>query len=242
MTMSRPASLWCCAWSGRPHSAATRRPAPCTSRTTSSGGVPSALATSRTLSWRSAISTCGVAVASVHPRSCPVAALALGQLGDAVLGEHVLGELDVPRGTSARRCSASLSGSVSPMPSYLPGMTTSTPYGASPTCSSIQSSSIPSCSGEKPTAPSTPKPPALLTAATTSRQWVKAKIGYSIPSWSHSGVRMAPSQDASLDPHTASARCSARYVHRGRSPPCGDGEGRINGGRTRPSCGSRPWC
>ena len=34
-------------------------------------------------------------------------------------------------------------------------------------------------------------PPALLTAATTSRQWLKAKIGYSIPSWSQSLVRMA---------------------------------------------------
>src|SRR5579864_5155409 len=55
-------------------------------------------------------------------------------------------------------------------------------------CSSIQSSSISSCSGLNPTAPSTPRPPALLTAATTSRQWVKAKIGYSIPNTSHSGV------------------------------------------------------
>jgi WS/DGAT/MGAT family acyltransferase len=41
--------------------------------------------------------------------------------------------------------------------------------------------------GLKPTAPSTPKPPALLTAATTSRQWVKAKIGNSMPSSSQSG-------------------------------------------------------
>ena len=43
------------------------------------------------------------------------------------------------------------------------------------------SSSISSCSGVKPTAPSTPRPPALLTAATTSRQWVKAKMGNSMP-------------------------------------------------------------
>src|SRR3954470_16977635 len=49
-------------------------------------------------------------------------------------------------------------------------------------CSSIQLSSISSCSGVKPTAPRTPKPPALLTATTTSRQWVKAKIGNSMPS------------------------------------------------------------
>ena len=35
--------------------------------------------------------------------------------------------------------------------------------------------------GVKAMAPSTPMPPALDTAATTSRQWVKAKIGNSIP-------------------------------------------------------------
>ncbi len=42
--------------------------------------------------------------------------------------------------------------------------------------------------GVNPTAPSTPKPPALLTATTTSRQWVNAKIGTSIPSSSQSAV------------------------------------------------------
>src|SRR5690349_3251633 len=57
-------------------------------------------------------------------------------------------------------------------------------------CSSIHCSSISSCSGLKPTAPRTPKPPALLTATTTSRQWVKAKIGNSMPSSSQMGVRM----------------------------------------------------
>ena len=33
-------------------------------------------------------------------------------------------------------------------------------------------------------------PPALLTAATTSRQWLKAKIGNSMPKRSQMGVRM----------------------------------------------------
>src|SRR5579871_6376091 len=42
-----------------------------------------------------------------------------------------------------------------------------------------------------PVAPSTPKPPALVTAATTSRQWLKAKIGNSIPRRSQTGVCMA---------------------------------------------------
>src|SRR3954463_1643363 len=56
--------------------------------------------------------------------------------------------------------------------------------------SSIHLSSISSCSGVKPTAPRTPKPPALDTATTTSRQWVKAKIGNSMPRSSQMGVRM----------------------------------------------------
>ena len=44
-----------------------------------------------------------------------------------------------------------------------------------------------------PVAPSTPKPPALVTAATTSRQWLKAKIGNSIARRSQTGVCMAAS-------------------------------------------------
>src|SRR5256885_14926184 len=42
-------------------------------------------------------------------------------------------------------------------------------------------------SGECEVAPSTPKPPARLTAATTSRQWLKANRGNSIPSMSQIG-------------------------------------------------------
>src|SRR6476646_10018430 len=58
-------------------------------------------------------------------------------------------------------------------------------------CSSIQASSTSSCSGLNPTAPSTPKPPAFDTATTTSRQWVKAKMGNSIPRSSQIGVRIS---------------------------------------------------
>ena len=58
--------------------------------------------------------------------------------------------------------------------------------------SSIQARSISSCSGLWATAPSTPKPPALVTAATTSRQWLKAKIGNSIPRRSQTSVCMVP--------------------------------------------------
>src|ERR1700760_1385449 len=82
---------------------------------------------------------------------------------------------------------------------------------------SIQFSSISSCSGVKPTAPSTPNPPALLTATTTSRQCVNAKIGNSMPSWSHSAVCMPAPQGrcgnrtcSSLVPPgwTVNARCA----------------------------------
>src|SRR5436305_5751195 len=48
-------------------------------------------------------------------------------------------------------------------------------------------------SGECVVAPSTPKPPARLTAATTSRQWLKASKGNSIPSMSQIGDFMAVS-------------------------------------------------
>src|SRR6059058_4572784 len=55
--------------------------------------------------------------------------------------------------------------------------------------SSIQASSISSSSGVNARAPSTPRPPARLTAATTSRQCEKAKSGNSIPNLSQTGAR-----------------------------------------------------
>src|SRR3982750_3236074 len=81
-------------------------------------------------------------------------------------------------------------------------------------CSSIQLSSISSCSGLKPTAPSTPKPPALLTATTTSRQWVKAKIGNSIPSWSQMSVCMGMSPGRVERNRLAAGRGCERDRHR----------------------------
>src|SRR6059058_1468395 len=69
-------------------------------------------------------------------------------------------------------------------------MTRSTPYGLPSQWSSIHASSISSSSGVYASAPSTPKPPARLTAATTSRQCENAKIGNSIPRSSEIGVFM----------------------------------------------------
>ena len=58
------------------------------------------------------------------------------------------------------------------------GITTSTPYGLPSVFSSIQLSTVSSSSGSlNRTQPSTPSPPALLTAAATFSDGVKTKIG-----------------------------------------------------------------
>ena len=76
-----------------------------------------------------------------------------------------------------------------PSVGILAGMTTSTPYGLPSVFSSIQFRTRSSSSGSlNRTQPSTPRPPALLTAAATFSDGVKAKIGYSMPKRSHSSV------------------------------------------------------
>jgi hypothetical protein len=77
--------------------------------------------------------------------------------------------------------SRSFPGSIVPVSAVLAGRSTSTPYGFPPLWLSIQSSSVSSSSTVWDAAPNTPKPPRRLTSATTSRQWLNAKIGYSIP-------------------------------------------------------------
>ena len=102
----------------------------------------------------------------------------------------------------ARRASSSrrLPGSTPPLsePTYLRGISRSTPKGRPFICSRIHSRSTSSCSGECATAPSTPSPPALVTAATTSRQCVNAKIGKSMPTSSLTRVRISAQSDLSL--------------------------------------------
>ena len=72
--------------------------------------------------------------------------------------------------------------------------------------------------GVNASAPSTPKPPALLTAATTSRQCEKAKIGNSMSSRSQIGVRISRS---CLRLRVYGARSETRRRSRasGRIPP-----------------------
>src|SRR5580692_10594258 len=53
-------------------------------------------------------------------------------------------------------------------------------------------------SGECAVAPSTPNPPARLTAATTSRQWLNASSGNSMPSISQIGDFIGPPSDTAL--------------------------------------------
>src|SRR6185437_7666683 len=94
------------------------------------------------------------------------------------------------------------------------------PYGLPSTWSSIHFSSCSIDSGECVVAPSTPKPPARLTAATTSRQWLKASSGNSTPSMSQIGDFMI-----------VSTPCRSRLIR----PALLNGEGRsdatASGGR-----------
>src|SRR5665213_3801882 len=74
-------------------------------------------------------------------------------------------------------------------------------------------------------APSTPMPPALVTAATTSRQWVKAKIGNSMPSRSQISVCMVGLQSVGVGSVGCGGgrRIGVRTVERaGQSHQCGD--------------------
>ena len=69
-------------------------------------------------------------------------------------------------------------------------MTTSMPYGRPSVFRSIQSRTASSSAGSlKRTQPSTPRPPARLTAAATCSDGVKPTMGCSMPSRSHRGVR-----------------------------------------------------
>src|SRR5579859_3342825 len=74
------------------------------------------------------------------------------------------------------------------------GIRTSMPNGLPSAWSCIHWSSVRTDLGEWPVAPSTPKPPARLTAATTSRQWLKATRGNSIPSMPQIGDFMTSLQ------------------------------------------------
>src|SRR5688572_11352980 len=65
------------------------------------------------------------------------------------------------------------------------------------------------------TAPSTPHPPALVTAATTSRQCEKAKIGRSMPTRSVALVRMG------------SGAGGRRSAGDGAGAGAGDGDGQL---------------
>ena len=95
MTMSTPASLCFRAWYGEPHSAATFRPASWMCSMTSAGGVPSALAMSRTFGWRSATSICGSGGGLGPPEQAHALVLLRREVGHAGVGEDLVGELDV---------------------------------------------------------------------------------------------------------------------------------------------------
>ena len=101
MMKSRPAALWLSACLTEPARAPIIRPAPCTFSTTSGGGVPRALAMSLTLGWRRATSISPAAWAAVHPIIPLERPLVLGDLGHAVVGQDLEGELLVLGGDQA---------------------------------------------------------------------------------------------------------------------------------------------
>ena len=117
------------AWEGDPHSAATLRPLAWMCSIMSAGGVPSALAMSVILGCRSATSTCGVAVASVHPSSWSASSSVLSSTGTPWSESTLRAKSRWPCGTML--CSILVRSSVdmssAPLPSYLLGMTMSTP-------------------------------------------------------------------------------------------------------------------
>ncbi|SKU65019.1 Uncharacterised protein [Mycobacteroides abscessus subsp. abscessus] len=129
MTMSTPASACLRACLGEPHSAATLRPASWMCLIMSAGGVPSALAISVILGWRSAISTWGVAVASVQPSSCKALSLP-SSTGTPWSASSLRPKSRCSCGTIDWSILVSSSADMfASMPSYLLGMTMSTPYG-----------------------------------------------------------------------------------------------------------------
>jgi hypothetical protein len=93
---------------------------------TSLGGVPRALAISFTLSWESAASICGIAVATVQPSSS-WGRSSSGSSGTPRSASSLAAKSRCSAGIAARSCSSSFSGSSSPIPSYLLGITVSTP-------------------------------------------------------------------------------------------------------------------
>src|SRR5579884_3027347 len=127
ITMSTPAALCARACFSDPHSAATSRPASWISPMTSGGGVPSAFATSRTCSCRSATSSCGAAVAIVQPSSSLTGFSSGGSLGTPWRASSSSTNARCCGGIAARSCASSFCGSSSPIPSYFPGITMSTP-------------------------------------------------------------------------------------------------------------------
>lgn len=144
-------------------------------------GCSSALAISVTFGCRSATPTCGCQVASVQPRSCSIRVGVRGR--HTVVGENLLREVQMLlRNHLLEHLGEFLAGQVGVHALVLVRDHDVDAIGMVADVLVDPGALDLELLGVKPTAPSTPKPPALLTATTTSRQWVKAKIGNSMPS------------------------------------------------------------
>src|SRR6266581_5215944 len=181
--MSTPDATWRRACSAFPASAATSMPRSCAPAMTSGGGGPSAFAISRA-GWPSATSTCLRAIEWSQPSTPSAACAPSGSGGTPSLSSVCSTKSLCPAGISWLRSVTA------PSAGTWAGMTTSMPYGRPPVLLSIQSRTLSSSAGSlKRTQPSTPRPPARLTAAATCSEGVKPTMGCSMPSRSQSGVR-----------------------------------------------------
>ena len=181
--MSTPLATCLSACSAFPASAATSMPRSWAFAMTSGGGGPSAFAISRAR-WASATSTCLRATECSQPRTPSAACAPSGSGGTPSLSSVCSTKSLCPSGISWSRSRAA------PSAGTRAGMTTLMPYGRPPVLASIQSRARSSSAGSlKRTQPSTPRPPARLTAAATCSDGVKPTMGCSMPRGSHSAVR-----------------------------------------------------
>src|SRR5580704_6283334 len=170
----------CCAF---PASAATSMPRSWALAMTSGGGGPSAFAISRA-GWVSATSTCWRAIECSQPSTPSAACASSGSGGTPSLSSVCSTKSLCASGISRSRSRAA------PSVGTRAGMTTSMPYGRPSVWLSIQVSAASRSAGSlKRTQPSTPRPPARLTAAATCSDGVKPTMGCSMRSWSQRGVR-----------------------------------------------------
>ena len=228
ISRSAPASICRSACRACPTSAATTTPATLARVTRPGGGVPSALATSE-IRWLNATSSSASAPPGFSPATIPLLSARAAASGMPYWSSRPRTKARCCSGICARRLAIRSSGSPG---TNFSGTSRSTPYGLPPVCSSIQVSWASSSSGVYAEAASTPRPPALVTAATTPGERLNPAIGCGTPTRSVKAVRIralyrgcvpglgqgrtgpARSGPAGQPPAVPRVACTARYTIR----------------------------